>query len=39
MKDFIGVGFIVVFAIVFGTNAITDQWNMWALLARFGGAN
>lgn len=36
--DFIGMLFLTTLLIVFGTNAVTDDWNIWALIARFGGA-
>jgi len=39
VKDIIGGVFITAFAIVFCTNAVTDQYNMWALMARYLGAN
>jgi len=29
--------FIATIAIVFGTNAVTTEWNVWALMVRFGG--
>lgn len=39
IKDFIGMMFLTTLLIVFGTNAVTDNWNIWALMARFGGAS
>ena len=36
--DTVGVAFLAALLIVFGTNAVTDNYNIWALLARFGGA-
>ena len=38
ITDFIGMIILISLVIVFGTNAVTDNWNMWALMARFGGA-
>lgn len=39
VKDAIGMLFISALVIVFGTNAVTDQYNMWALMVRYlGGA-
>ena len=37
VKDLIGMLFITTLVIVFGTNAVTTQWNMWALMVRFLG--
>ena len=37
VKDLIGMLFITTLVIVFGTNAVTTQWNMWALIVRFLG--
>lgn len=37
VKDAIGMFIITSLVIVFGTNAVTDQWNMWALMVRFLG--
>jgi hypothetical protein len=37
ITDFIGMIILISLVIVFGTNAVTDNWNMWALMARFGG--
>ena len=36
--DFIGMLFIATLVIVFGTNAVTTEYNIWALIAKFGGA-
>lgn len=36
--DFIGMLFLATLLIVFGTNAVTTEYNVWALIARFGGA-
>ena len=36
--DFIGMLFIATLLIVFGTNAVTTEYNIWALIAKFGGA-
>lgn len=36
--DFIGMLFLATLVIVFGTNAVTTEWNIWALIAKFGGA-
>lgn len=36
--DFIGAMAIALFAVCFFTNAVTDNYNVWALMARFGGA-
>jgi len=38
IADFIGMMVICVLVIVFGTNAVTDNYNIWALMAKFGGA-
>ena len=37
IKDFFGGVLIIAFAVVFCTNAVTTQWNMWALMARYLG--
>lgn len=37
ITDFIGMIILISLVIVFGTNVVTDNWNMWALMARFGG--
>jgi hypothetical protein len=39
IADFVGMMIICVLAIVFGTNAVTDNYNIWALMAQFGGAS
>lgn len=36
--DFVGMMLLATALIVFGTNAVTTEWNIWALMARFGGA-
>lgn len=36
IRDFVGVMLIATLAIVFGTNAVTEDWNIWALMVRFG---
>ena len=36
--DFIGMLFLATLLIVFGTNAVTTEWNVWALIGKFGGA-
>ena len=36
--DFIGMVFLTTLLIVFGTNAVTTEWNIWALIAKCGGA-
>lgn len=38
VKDTIGMLFVTAFAITFFTNMITTEWNVWALMVRFGGA-
>jgi len=35
IRDFVGVMLIATLLIVFGTNAVTDNWNIWALMVRF----
>jgi len=37
IKDTIGMIFVTGFVIAFGTNAVTKDYNIWALMARFGG--
>ena len=37
VKDTIGMLFVTALVITFGTNAITDDYNIWALMVRFGG--
>lgn len=37
--DFVGMLFLATLLIVFGTNAVTTEYNVWALIARFGGAS
>jgi hypothetical protein len=36
--DAIGMIILTGLVIVFGTNLVTDNWNIFALMARFGGA-
>ena len=36
--DFVGMLFLATMLIVFGTNAVTTEYNVWALIAKFGGA-
>jgi len=36
IKDTIGLLLVGTLAIVFGTNAVTDDWNIWALIYWFG---
>ena len=38
ITDFIGMLFLATLLIVFGTNAVTTEYNVWALIAKFGGA-
>ena len=38
LVDAIGMIILTGLVIVFGTNFVTDNWNIWALMARFGGA-
>jgi hypothetical protein len=35
--DTVGMLSLTTLVIVFGTNAVTTEWNIWALMARFGG--
>ncbi len=37
VKDAIGMLFVTALVITFGTNAITSDYNIWALMVRFGG--
>jgi len=37
VKDTIGMLLFTSFIIAFGTNAITTDYNIWALMVRFGG--
>lgn len=37
VKDAIGMLFVTAMVITFGTNAITQDYNIWALMVRFGG--
>lgn len=34
IKDIIGMLFLVSFAIVMCTNAVTTEWNVWALMVK-----
>jgi hypothetical protein len=36
--DAIGMIILTGLVIVFGTSLVTEDWNVWALMARFGGA-
>lgn len=36
IRDFVLTMFLATLLIVFGTNAVTDDWNIWALMVRFG---
>lgn len=38
VTDAIGMIILTVLVIVFGTNLVTENWNIFALMARFGGA-
>ena len=38
VKDAIGMLFVTAFAITFFTNFVTTEWNVFALMVRFGGA-
>ncbi len=37
--DFVGMLFLATLLIVFGTNAVTTEFNVWALIAKFVGAS
>ena len=37
VRDTIGMLFVTAMVITFGTNAITSDYNIWALMVRFGG--
>ena len=37
VRDTIGMLFVTALVITFGTNAITDDYNIFALMVRFGG--
>ena len=37
VKDIIGMLFVTALVITFDTNAITDDYNIWGLMVRFGG--
>ncbi len=39
VKDAIGMLFVTVFAITFFTNFVSTEYNLWALMARYLGAN
>lgn len=32
IRDAVGAIFLATLFIVFGTNAVTDDWNIWALI-------
>ncbi len=36
IKDVVGMLLIATLAVVFGTNAVTEEWNIWALIFWFG---
>lgn len=36
--DAIGMIILTGLVIAFGTNLVTENWNIWAVMARFGGA-
>jgi hypothetical protein len=36
IREFALAMFLATLLIVFGTNAVTDDWNIWALMVRFG---
>ena len=36
--DTVGMLFLATLLIVFGTNAVTTEYNIWAMIAKFGGA-
>lgn len=38
IKDTIGMLLLMAFGLAFCTNAVTTEYNVWALMARFGGA-
>jgi len=38
IKDTICMLLLMAFGLAFCTNAVTTEYNMWALMARFGGA-
>jgi len=38
VKDAIGMLFVTAFAITSFTNFVTTEWNVFALMVRFGGA-
>jgi hypothetical protein len=35
VKDFIGMMIVTAMVIVFGTNLVTDNYNVWALMVQF----
>jgi hypothetical protein len=37
LKDTIGMLFLMAFGLAFFTNAVTTEYNVWALMVRFGG--
>ena len=39
IKDTICMLFLMAFGLAFFTSAVTTEWNVWALMARFGEAN
>ena len=38
LKDTICMLLLMTFGLAFFTNAVTTEWNVFALMARFGGA-
>jgi len=36
VKDTVGMLFVTAFVITFFTNAITTEYNVWALMVKFG---
>ncbi len=36
IKDVVGMLLIATLTVVFGTNAVTEDWNIWALIFWFG---
>ena len=38
IKEFFGFLFLMSFAIVMCTNIVTNEWNIWALMVKVGGA-
>ena len=38
IKDTICMLLLMAFGLAFFTNVVTNEWNVWSLMARFGGA-